>query len=232
MPSNLETNERAIIEALSTKACTKQHIYRTTLEVFGQFKEILLDLNENVGAKMKRLDKSVEVRYKDNGKFEAQLKFGGDILFFHMHTNVFTFPDEHAVHQSGYVKEDPLRAYCGVIQIFNFLADSIKYKRANDIGYLLGNVFINKEKHFFVEGDRQLGFLFNDLDNAIIDKVYIRAIIEAAILHAIDFDLYAPPFNEVRQISVEQKLLQTGSSIIKTGKRLGFQIEDVYKGES
>ena len=43
---------------------------------------------------------------------------------------------------TSYVKEDKNRSYCGVIHLYNFLADSFKYNRLNDVGYLIGRVFI------------------------------------------------------------------------------------------
>ena len=43
------------------------------------------------------------------------------------------------------------RTYCGVINMYNFLSDSFKYNRENDLGYLIGRMFINKE-NTFVEG--------------------------------------------------------------------------------
>ena len=52
-----------------------------------------------------------------------------------------------------------------MINIYNFLADSFKYNRLNDVGYLVGRVFLNKDLHYFVEGKRQLGFLYNDFVN-------------------------------------------------------------------
>lgn len=65
-----------------------------------------------------------------------------------MHTNVFCFPPEHAVGKSSYVLETPTRGYCGMIQAYNFLSDSLKYQRLSDIGYLLARLFINAEGNF------------------------------------------------------------------------------------
>ena len=66
-----------------------------------------------------------------------------------MHTNTFSFDKSHQIWNSSYVKEDEYKAYCGVINVYNFLSDSFKYNRANDLGYMIGRLFINKEKHFF-----------------------------------------------------------------------------------
>ena len=38
------------------------------------------------------------------------------------------------------------------------------------MGYCIGRIFINKENHYFVEGKRQLGFLYNDFMNSKMNK--------------------------------------------------------------
>jgi hypothetical protein len=139
-----------------------------------------------------------------------------------MHTNIFEFPRNHAVWQNSYVKDDPMRAYSGIISIYNFLADSFKYNRLNDVGYLIGRIFVNKDMHFLVEGKRQLGFLFNDFAQQKVDEESIKTIMEAAIQYAIDFDLLVPPFNQVQTVSVQEMNNITSSFSLKTGKRLGF----------
>ncbi len=164
----------------------------------------------------------VDVKYSDKGDFEAHLKFGGDTLIVMMHTNVFDFDESHFVNKSPYVKEDTLREFCGMIQIYNFLSDSIKYNRDNDVGYLIARVFVNKDSHFFVEGKRPLSFLYNDIEKNIISEDTLRSIIEEAMLFCLNFDLMAPPVDSINYISVEQKNLMSHSSGMPTGKRLGF----------
>ena len=110
-----------------------------------------------------------------------------------------------------------------MINVYNFLADSFKYNRTRDIGYLIARVFINRELHYFVEGKRQLGFLYNDFSKAVIDKKAITAIIESAILYCLSFDLFTPPFTTVNEVSVEEIVEASNSMQITTGKRLGFR---------
>ena len=85
----------------------------------------------------------VPFEFHDKSEFEAELRFGGDVLIFFMHTNIFEFSRDHEVMKTSYVREDPDRSYCGTILIFNFLADSFHYNRENDLGYLIGRIFIN-----------------------------------------------------------------------------------------
>ena len=213
--------EENIVKLLKEKASTKQKVYRITKAVFSDFQEILnkkaSTLNENID------DKNVEVSYDETGDFDAKFKFSGDTLLFHMHSNVFDFDKSHQVHQTSYVKDDKMRSFCGVINIYNFLSDSLKYNRLNDAGFLIARVFINKDNHFFVEGDKQLGFLFNDFVNQQIDSSQIDKIVNAAITYSLNFDLQTPKFNDVKLVSVHQILDINNNHKIKTSKRLGFK---------
>ena len=132
-------------------------------------------------------------------------------------------PDESGVWKTSYMKENPDRGYFGVINIYNFLAESFEQNRMNDEGYLIGRVFMNFEEHFLVEGKGQLGFLFNDLVNMEITDEKALHIIRVAIKFAIEFDLITPPYNMIQEVSLFQ--IQTISSDLKlsTGKRVGFK---------
>ncbi len=222
----VDSGSELITEALKEKACLKQSVYNNTLQIFGEFKKAMQLIVQEQREKINQIDQRVEVSYQASGDFEAQIKMGGDVLIFSMHTNVFNFDENHAVHNMKYVKDNPLNAYCGMINIYNFLADSFKYNRLNDLGYLIARIFVNRENHFFVEGKRQLGFLYNDFANAVINSVYVKAIIESAILYALEFDLLVPPYDEIKEISLGNKLQQSGSAIYKTGKRLGFHFKN------
>jgi hypothetical protein len=211
-----------IVKALEVKAGTKQFIFRKTIDIFNIFKQQMVVVAGEVAHEMRNIDRNIEVSAQNNGNFEAELKFSGDTLMFLMHTNVFNFPPEHAVHKTEYVRQDPLRSYCGMILIYDFLSDSIKYGRMNDIGYLIARIFINKEGHFFVQGKRQFSFLYNDFSAFEINPEIIRLIIQTSILHTIDFDLFVPPFDEVKEVTLMQKIMEAGNAALKTGKRLGF----------
>ena len=91
-----------------------------------------------------------------------------------MHSNVFEFDKNHGIWKISYVENNDMNSYCGIINIYNFLSDSFKYDRLDDLGYLIGRIFINKDNHYFVEGKRQLGFLYNDFGNAVIDTKAIK----------------------------------------------------------
>ena len=219
----MSEKKEKIISLLGEKSVTKQIVYHNTLNVFKELKSHLQELTEQIKVAIKDFDKEVKVDFNDKGLFEAEITFGGDILVFSMHTNVFSFNQSHAVYNTDYVKENKGRIFCGIIHIYNFLADSLKYGRQHDAGYLVGRIFINKEYNFFVEGKHQLGYPFNTYGEKCIDKEALVNIIESSIIYSLEFDLLTPPIEAVQEITVMQKIEQSGILAIKTGKRLGFR---------
>jgi hypothetical protein len=218
-------NKNVIYNKLLSKATMKLQVYKTTLAHFNIIKEVLNELSIELKTKIYKVNKEIVIEYKEKGYFEVEIKFGGDILVFMMHSNVFEFPRDHQINKTSYVKEDPERSYCGVIYVYNFLADSFKYNRVNDLGYLVARIFINKENHFFVEGKKQMGLLYNNFVNKTIDRASIYKIIESAILYCIDFDLLTPFYDDVKQVSVGEFTETNNNMMLKTGKRLGFRFE-------
>lgn len=214
-------DKEKIVEILKTKASTKQEVFQKTKSVFAEFQQYLEAKSNIINNEL--ADKDVQVIYSSDGDFESKLKFSGDTLLFHMHSNVFDFPNSHSIHKTKYVKQDKLRSFCGVINIYNFLSDSFKYNRMNDAGYLIARVFINKDKHFFVEGDKQLGFLFNDFVNQQINTDQIDKIINETMVYALNFDLQTPNFNDVKVVSVHQILDMNNNQKLKTAKRMGYK---------
>ena len=190
-------SEKNILKLLKEKAYTKQKVYKITKEVFSKIQEILSDKATRLNTAVS--DTDVNISYEGSGDFDAKLKFSGDTLLFHMHTNIFDFESSHQIHKTSYVKKDKMRSFCGVINIYNFLSDSLKYNRLNDTGFLIARIFINKDIHFFVEGDKELGFLFKDFINQQINKEQMENIINSAMQYSLNFDLETPDFNDVKK---------------------------------
>jgi len=214
-----------ILHVLKEKSSLKQDVYQKTVATFKMFKEVVKEFSRELKPVATEIDKRLVVEYKDRGEFEFELRVAGDVLIFSMHTNVFEFDSSHQIWRTSYVKNNESRSYCGMINIYNFLADSFKYNRPHDLGYLVARLFINSEDHFFVEGKRQLGFLYNDFANAIIDRQQLHNIVESAVLYCLDFDLFTPPFDEVKVISLGQVEESSSMMSLKTGKRLGFRFQ-------
>jgi hypothetical protein len=213
------------MQLLKEKASLKQDVFHKTISVFSDMKKMVKEVADELRPKAAAIDKRLIVEYKDKGEFEAELRIAGDVLIFHMHTNVFEFDTSHQMWKSSYVKELPSRSFCGMINVYNFLADSFKYNRANDLGYLIARIFLNNEEHYFVEGKRQLGFLYNDFTNATINKEELKKIVESSVLYCLNFDLFTPPFEEMKVVSVAQALEESSMAQVTTGKRLGFRFQ-------
>jgi hypothetical protein len=214
-----------IISLLHEKSQVKFAVNENTQQIFKEFKNAARSIYSEMKKDLPAIHKNMSCSYRDKGDFEAEFKIASDLILLTMHTNTFQFPRDHAIMQTSYIKEDPTRSFCGMIYIYNYLADSFKYNRYNDVGYLVGRIFINKENHFFVEGKRELGFLYNNFTGDPLDSTKIRQIMEAAILYSIDFDLLTPAFDQVKEVSVEEMLNYSTSMRLKTGKRLGFRFE-------
>lgn len=219
------SQKELILATLKEKACLKQVVFKNTIAVFQDFKTEAEKLTLELKEEMHEVDKDVVVDFINKGDYEFHIKFGGDILVFFMHTNVFDFDKSHPIWASSYTKEDELRAYCGMINVYNFLADSFKHNRINDSGYLVARLFVNKDLHYFVEGKRQLGALYNDFVNNVVNNEKIRSIIESSILYSMDFDLLTPPYENMAEVSVNDVIQVTNAMNIKTGKRLGFKFQ-------
>jgi hypothetical protein len=215
-------NKEHIISILKTKSLTKQAIFDNTLNAFTVMKTVLADVTREFNQELKGYDRRINLEFKDNGRFESQLKIAGDLLIFSMHSNVFEFNREHNIWKTSFAQQDPLNTYCGIINIYNFLADSFRYNREDDLGYLIGRIFINKDLHFMVEGKRQLGYLYNMMGQQKINRDNIREIIYNSIIYALEFDLLVPPYDQVKIASVEQMFQNIENSKTQTGKRLGF----------
>jgi hypothetical protein len=212
-----------IIETLQSKSVLKQDVYDKTLSTFELFKKCFKGISEDLSQQVTKKDQRVKIEYNEKGQFEAILKVAGDVLIFNMHTNIFDFDKSHGIWKSSYLQQDSGRSYCGMITVFNFLSDSLKYNRVNDVGYLVARIFVNKEGHFFVEGKKKLGFLFNDFAHSELDEAKISAIIESIIIYCLEFDLLAPPYDAVRQATVGEMLELSSTMFSKTGKRVGFK---------
>jgi hypothetical protein len=208
----------------------KQDVYQATLQLFEQLKEVLQEISMDLEQEVIRHDKRLAVSFLDKGAMACEARVAGDVIIFHMHTNVFKLDQSHSFWKTNYLTEDEMRGYFGVVNVYNFLSDSFKYNRERDLGYLVARIFLNKEGHFFVQGKRQLGFLYNDLAGSKMDRDRLREVLHSIILYVLDFDLLAPPYDQVNQVTVSE-MNELSASPLSTGKRLGFRfqadVEDV-----
>ena len=215
-----------ILDTIIRKSTLKQKVFDNTFSAFNSLKETLLEMASEMDDELDgKLDRRVRLEYRDRGKFEAQLQEGNDILIFQLHTDVFEFDPSHAIWQNPYVKADRENSYCGVINIYNFLSDSFKFNRNADEGYLIGRIFINRERRYFAEGKQQTSLRAAQFGEAEIDRDALVAILETAIDFSLDFDLLMPPYEENKRVTVDQFNTKMDNSKFITGKRLGYEFD-------
>ncbi|MGC6470061.1 MAG: hypothetical protein ACON4E_02180 [Flavobacteriales bacterium] len=217
-------NSKKIIKLLGEKSVVKQEVFRICKQQFDCLKSV----SSNFAAELQNqiTDNHVKIEFSEKGDYEAHLKFSGDTLIFHMHSNTFTFDKSHNIWNSSYIKENPYRAYCGVINVYNFLSDSIKYNRENDLGFLIARIFVNKDTHFFTEGNGKMSFLYNSIENSKLNKETFEHILQELMLYAIDFELQTPPLQEVQVVSVHQIQELSKKMKLKTSKKLGYKFSN------
>ncbi|MEN6568567.1 MAG: hypothetical protein ABFC18_01000 [Rikenellaceae bacterium] len=223
MATELPSRQQEILEALNKKAQLKLQVFNQTSEVFSQLKDIINEMSNDLNDLLDNDNRRIRLEYRDRGKFEAEFKFADDVLIFSMHSDVFLFDRNHPIWKNEYVKQDPTNSYCGIISIYNFLSDSLKYNRGEDLGYLVARVFINKDKFFLVEGKRQKNKVVSAFGKSALGKEELVQIVETAILYSLSFDLLVPPFDLVKVASVEQMNDKIESAKLQTGKRMGFK---------
>ncbi len=208
-----------IFDGLKQKSTAKQAIYRNTQEAFDCLRLASQELVVELSRKLTPLDSSVVIDYRPINEMEFHIRFSGDLLVFVMHSNIVTFPDDYGPMPSAYVSEDFRRRFFGHIMAYNFMADSIKYQRLNDPGYLVGRLLININNHYYLEGVQQLELPDNDMSDNLITPNMMRIFVESAMIAAVNNDLIAPPLPEIQKINVKQKL---ENQQVSRGSKVGF----------
>ncbi|MEO6302562.1 MAG: hypothetical protein ABIP51_05280 [Bacteroidia bacterium] len=214
--------KETILKLLSEKSVMKQDVYTNTISVFNDLKDLLKEKSDELSSDVAKIDKRVNIYYKEVSLQSMQLKVAGDLLDFQMHSNVFEFERSHPMFKTSYIKNSEMNSFCGIISVYNFLADSYKYNRLNDLGYLIARIFVNREKKFFLETRTQIGYKYNAFSIDPVSKEQLTDIINELIIYSITFDLFTPPYDAVRQVSVLEIQEKSSSSALRTGKRLGY----------
>jgi hypothetical protein len=212
-----------IIELLKDKASVKQDVFLHGKTIFKEFKETASEIINDLSSRYSAVDPRVKLIFEDINEQEFRIVVGGDILLFHMHTNVFLFDKSHYYWQQSYFKEDQTRAYGAIIQVYNFLTDSLKLERDNDLGFLIGRIFLNRDNHFMVESKQKLNTRYPYLSKQEFTKEYQRELIYCLLIYSMEFELNIPPYSQVQTVSVRQALEFKNSNKVVTSKRLGFR---------
>ncbi len=218
-------NEK-ILQLLNKKVKNAKNATDTTFAALSLIKQVLMKYERELKDIMLLNDPRIKVKYTDRGTFEAELKVADDVLIFIMHTNAFAFETNHPLNKSSYVSSNPNRAVCGMISVYNFMADAIKFERRGEVGQLLGRIFINSENHFFVEGKKQIGILFNNFNTDTISNDTLKKIIDQLLIIALDTEAIVPPIDAMSEITVHDALSYMIETSMYDGKKLGFKFRN------
>ncbi len=219
----MDVNSKRIVDLLINKSALKQDVYEDTQTAF---KQLLKVAKEQVAfLRTKIADKRVRLNVVEKNISEFHVYVGSDVLVFNMHANIFRLQEDNHNWKTNYLKEDESRGYFGLIHIYNFLAESFLQNRYNDPGFLIGRILVNKDAHFFMEGQGQLGFLFKDVSKGEWTLESIKHIIQVSFAYALDFELDVPPYKVMEEITVGQIYSMGDENKISTGKRLGFKFK-------
>ncbi|MCP2045830.1 hypothetical protein [Pontibacter sp. HSC-36F09] len=210
-----------IIQGLQQKSATKQAIYRNTYQTFTRMKELSQEIVDELTNRITTHNADVVIEYKAISDLEFQIKFSGDLLVFVMHSNIITFPDDYEIMRNDYVDEDFRRRFFGHIMAYNFMADTIKYNRLDDPGYLVGRMLINIENHFVIEGVKQMDLPSDRIARNVISDDKLRLIVESAMVAAVNNDLMGQDVSDIERITYKQKL---ENSQLSKPRKLGFMI--------
>ena len=213
-----------ISKLIAEKLTVKREVFKQTKAVFSLLREVLQEMKNDLQSENK-LEKPIDIRVVEVGEYEIRFRVGGETILFIMHSNVFDFDEKHKVYGNSYVQKGPYKTFCGQIYMYNFLSDSFKYNRYNDLGYLIARLFVNIDKHFFVEGKERLSFLFNDFNNAVLTKGDLTRIVEEVVHNCLTFDLNTPAFKQVEVVTVDEISQVSNELKLQTGKRLGFRFK-------
>lgn len=213
-----------ILKLISEKATSDIDAFQHTKTTFDEIKNVLEEYEAYLRGAVLQLDPRIKIGYEDKGKLEVHFHVGTDVLVFLMQTHVFNFDNSHTIHKTSYAQEDNSRTQCGMICIYNFLSDSFKFDRMSDNGILIARIFVNKEGHYFVDGKKQLGFLFNKFETETITHSEIKKIIESALAFALESDVIVPEYENMQITNVQDLSSRSGVGF-ESGKGFGFQFK-------
>ena len=207
---------------LESKSTAKQITYKNLLRAFSVLSSESQRIVKDLKKKVKPGDTDVTVEYTNINSHEFHVKLAGDLLIFVLHTNVVAMDGSHPVMADPYMREKEVNRYFGQIMIYNFMADSLKFNRINDPGYLLARLLINHEGRYVIEGDGHLKTIANKISSQPIVDTELSILVKLALMLAIENDLVAPPFPDVRYITLYQKMEKTLE--LGAGRKIGFEI--------
>ena len=223
--------EQLVSTILSKCGLAKDVIDKTT-QVLKSLKSVLQEKETALRKAVHVHNSRLQIQYKDRGMFEAEFRVGDDLLIFSMHTTALVFEPSHPIWKNSWVSLDHSRGTVGMISVYNFLTESIRNERRNDPGFLVARLFVGKDGHCFAEGKRQLGVLFNDYSSIQATPDLLSEFVNSAIAFSLDVDAHVPSFDQMKEITVIEAMVNAMQNAATTGKRLGFKFESEGNIES
>jgi len=206
-------------ESLETRALLKQNVWAVTQQFYNDLKSEANALTNSLRKSISSKEVTIEVN--EVSEHEFNIKFGSDVLVFGMHTNIVTFDSTNHLMKLKEVQDNKGLGYFGQIMIYDFMADSVKYERTRDAGYLIARLLINSDNKFHIEGVRGLHYLFppggteNTLEN-------VALFLKKALVVTIESDLIGKDFEKIRQTTLGEKLARNKE--IGYDSKIGFRM--------
>jgi hypothetical protein len=219
---------QCIKNMLENKSTAKQTTYRHLCAAFSTLEHRAKEIIDELKKRAKPGDSDVTVEFNRINDQEFDVKLAGDMLIFVMNTNIVTFDDAHPILNEDYIREKEVNRYFGQIMIYNFMSDSMKFNRMNDPGYLLARLMINHENRFFIEGEKELS-AYNRISERELTEEDLMALVKIVLKMAIENDLVAPAFTQMKSITLNQKkdhTLELGGA-----QKIGFRMSYENKTE-
>ncbi len=217
-----------IQKLLEHKSTAKQVTYKKLIAAFESLARESKAVMTELKKRTKPGDEDVTLAFERVNEHEFHIKLAGDMLVFVLHTNIVTFDESHEVMKDPYIRAADINRYFGQIMIYNFMSDSIRFHRVNDPGYLLARLLINHDGRYIIEGEGKLGVVFSHISESAITEADLNVLVKLALTLAIENDLMAPPYTQVKFITLYQKLEKTQE--LGAGQKIGFRMS--YHGKT
>ncbi|MGC1243267.1 MAG: hypothetical protein WA874_16870 [Chryseosolibacter sp.] len=221
MGLNSEDPIKFIKYLLESKSTAKQTAYKHICRAFSILSEEATSIVEELKRRANPGDKDVTVEFNVVNDLEFDVKLAGDMLIFVMNSNVVTLEESHPIMKEDYILENEVNRYFGQVMVYNFMAESLKHHRNNDPGYLLARLMVNHENRFFIEGEKELES-YNTMSKDPISHEDLQRFVKIVLKMAIENDLVAPAFTEVKSITLSQK--RDHSLELGGAQKIGFRM--------
>lgn len=221
----MKTPDEKIKELVKTKIPLTIATLENGQEHFAVLKSLAHNLYQQIEESIEQKDHLSNIKFAEDRPNQCEIRLGDDTIWFHLQPNIFKIIDGHPQYKNSYLKENDLRAHCSVINVYNFLTDTLVRKRNDDVGFLVARIFINSENHFMVEGKKHFGLLFNDFSNDVLDAEKLEKILKQIVLFCLEHDLVIPPFEVVQTITFKEITENNCSTFSSEGKKLGFRFK-------